>query len=165
MTEDTDPGLVSTANLAADHWTVQNDDSAVVTVGLWLDETTAQHRKELTSAGLTGPLTLRYQLNGRDVDGDIRRVREVVEELHEHYRHIKTVDTLARPERYALLERLSQSRVMPSEMAVMLGVDVRLAERFAGDDDEARIARAIFHQLNNHDEGTQTMTTTNGEQS
>lgn len=147
MTKDTGPGLVSIANLAADQWTVQSDDSAVVTVGLWLDETIARHREELTSAGLIGPLTLRYQLNGRDVDGDIRRVREVVEELHEHYRHIKTVDALARPERYALLALLSEARVMPSEMALMVGVDVQLAERFAGDDEEARIARTLFHSI------------------
>jgi hypothetical protein len=147
MTEDTESALVSTANLTADHWTVQSDDSAVVTVGLWLDETIAQHREELTSAGLTGPLTLRYQLNGRDVDGDIRRVRDVVEELHEHYRRIKVAETLARPDRDALLARLSAARVMPSEMALMVGVDVQLAERFAGDDEEARIARTLFHSI------------------
>lgn len=147
MDDSTAPALVSIANLAADEWTLCSRDSAVVTVGLWLDETIAQHRQELTSAGLTGPLTLRYQLNGHDVDGDIRRVREVVEELHETYRWIKTTDTAARPERYALLAQLSEARVMPSEIALMVGVDVRLAERFAGNDEEARIARTLLHHI------------------
>lgn len=146
MDDSTAPALVSIANLATDEWTLRSRDSAVVTVGLWLDETIAQHRQELASAGLTGPLTLRYQLNGHDVDGDIRRVREVVEALHETYRWI-TTDTAARPERYALLAQLSEARVMPSEIALMVGVDVRLAERFAGNDEEARIARTLLHHI------------------
>jgi len=148
MTEAEATGPVSIANLARDEWTVQSvDRPAVVTAGLWLDEAIAEHREELAVEGICGPLTLRYQLDGRDVDGEIRRVRVVVEELHEHYRRIKTVDTLARPERYALLERLSAARVMPSEMALMVGVDVQLAERFAGDDEEARIARTLLHSM------------------
>ena len=148
MVEAEASGPVSIANLARDQWTVQSvDRPAVVTAGLWLDEAIAEHREELAAEGVSGPLTLRYQLDGRDVDGEIRRVRGVVEELHEHYRRIKTVDTLARPERYALLERLSAARVMPSEMALMVGVDVQLAERFAGDDEEARIARTLLHSM------------------
>lgn len=147
MDDDTAPALVSIANLAADEWTLCSRDAAVVTAGLWLDETIAQHRQELASAGLTGPLTLRYQLNGQDVDGDIRRVRDVVEEVHEHYRQARVTDAGARPERYALLAQLSEARVMPSEIALMIGVDVRLAERFAGNDEEARIARTLLHHI------------------
>jgi hypothetical protein len=139
MDDDTAPALVSIANLAADEWTLCSYNSAVVTVGLWLDEAIARHRQELTSAGLTGPLTLRYQLNGHDVDGDIRRVRDVMDELHETYRWIKTTETAARPERYALLAQLSEARVMPSE--------IRVAERFFGDDEEARIARTLLHHI------------------
>jgi hypothetical protein len=146
MVEGEGTGSVSIANLAGDQWTVRSvDRPAVVTAGLWLDEAIAEHREELAAEGVSGPLTLRYQLDGRDVDGEIRRVRGVVEELHERYRRIKSADTLARPERYALLERLSEARVMPSEMALMVGVDVQLAERFAGDDEEARIARTLLH--------------------
>ncbi|HAQ9610433.1 TPA: hypothetical protein IYE61_002925, partial [Enterococcus faecium] len=120
------------------------------TAGLWLDEAIAEHREELAAEGVSGPLTLRYQLDGRDVDGEIRRVRSVVKELHEHYRRIKSADTLARPERYALLERLSAARVMPSEMALMVGVDVQLAERFAGDDEEAR---TLLHSMTRDHKG------------
>lgn len=154
MTEAEATGPVSIANLAREEWTVQSvDRPAVVTAGLWLDDTIAEHRDELAVEGVCGPLTLRYQLDGRDVYGEIRRVRGVVEELHEHYRRIKTVDTLARPERYALLERLSAARVMPSEMALMVGVDVQLAERFAGDDEEARIARTLLHSMTSDHRG------------
>ena len=42
---------------------------------------------------------------------------------------------------------------MPSEMALMLGVDLQVAERFAGDDHEARIARRLLHQLSTTQEG------------
>ena len=148
MVEGEGTGSVSIANLAGDQWTVRSvDRPAVVTAGLWLDEAIAEPREELAAEGVSGPLTLRYQLDGRDVDGEIRRVRGVVEELHERYRRIKSADTLARPERYALLERLSEARVMPSEMALMVGVDVQLAERFAGDDEEARIARTLLHSI------------------
>jgi hypothetical protein len=131
MVEAEASGPVSIANLARDQWTVQSVDRP----------------------GVSGPLTLRYQLDGRDVDGEIRRVRGVVEELHEHYRRIKSADTLARPERYALLERLSAARVMPSEMALMVGVDVQLAERFAGDDEEARITRTLLHSMTSDHRG------------
>ncbi|WIB72542.1 hypothetical protein [Curtobacterium sp. MCBD17_026] len=157
---------VSIANLANDEWTVRSvNRPEVVTVGLWLDDTLREHRAACVAAGITGPVSMQYQLDGEDVDGEVRRVRSVVEWLHETYREAKNLDVSSRPERYALLERLSRSRVMPSEMAVMLGVDVHVAERFAGDDAESRIARAIFHQLNHHDEGTPTMTTTSGEPS
>lgn len=154
MTEAKGTGPVSIANFAGDEWTVRSvDRPAVVTAGLWLDEAIAEHREELAAEGFSRPLTLRYQLDGRDVGGEIRRVRGVVEELHERYRRIKSADTLARPERYALLERLSEARVMPSEMALMVGVDVQLAERFAGDDEEARIARTLLHSMTSDHRG------------
>jgi hypothetical protein len=43
---------------------------------------------------------------------------------------------------------------MPSEMALMLGVDVKVAERFAGNDQEARLARRLLHQLSTTQEGS-----------
>ncbi|WP_255410983.1 hypothetical protein [Frondihabitans sp. PhB188] len=37
-------------------------------------------------------------------------------------------------------------------MALMLGVDLQIAERFAGDDQEARIARRLLHQMSTTNE-------------
>lgn len=139
---------VSIANLARDEWTITNTDHPeVTTVALWLDEALQQHRAQL-AAVTTARVTIRYQLDGEDVDDEVCRVRRTVERLQKEYRNLQSRDVLSRPERYTLLERLSQSRVMPSEMATMLGVDLHLAERFAGDDQEARIARTLFHHLN-----------------
>lgn len=136
----------SIANLANDEWTITNSAHNVATVDLWLDGALHRHRAEL--ATLTAELVaVRYQLDGVDIDGDVQQVRSVLDWLHEAYRVAKTYDVSTRPERYALLQRLAESRVMPSEMAVMLGVDVAIAERFAGADDEARLARTILHQL------------------
>ncbi|POH69164.1 hypothetical protein C3B59_05870 [Cryobacterium zongtaii] len=118
----------------------------VVTVDLWLDVALRRHTEglaELTSVAVP----VRYQLDGVDIDADVCAVRSALDWLHEAYRVAKTYDVTTRPERYALLQRLAESRVMPSEMAVMVGVDVSIAERFAGADDEARIARSILHRL------------------
>lgn len=139
----------SIANLAHEEWTITNTAHNVVTTALWLDVALTQHREEL--AQLTREtVQVRYQIDGVDIDGDVQEVRAVLDWLYEAYRVAKTYDITTRPERYALLQRLAQSRVMPSEMAVMVGVDVSIAERFAGADNEARIARSILHQLRNH---------------
>ncbi|WP_104198695.1 hypothetical protein [Cryobacterium sp. Y29] len=136
----------SIANLANEEWTITNTAHDVVTVDLWLDVALRRHTEDL--AEITSlPVTVRYQLNGVDIDGDVCAVRSALDWLHEAYRAAKTYDVTTRPERYALLQRLAESRVMPSEMAVMVGVDVSTAERFAGADDEARIARSILHRL------------------
>ena len=137
----------SIANLANDEWTITNTIHNVATVDLWLDVALRRHRAELASV-TADPVAVRYQLDGVDIDGDVQQVRSVLDWLHETYRVAKTRDVATRPERYALLQRLADSRVMPSEMSVMLGVDVSVAERFAGADDEARLAREIMHQLN-----------------
>jgi hypothetical protein len=136
------------ANLANEEWTITNTVHDVVTVDLWLDVALRRHTAEL--AERTGQLVpVRYQLDGVDIDDDVSAVRSVLDWLREAYRVAKTYDVTTRPERYALLQRLAESRVMPSEMAVMVGVDVSIAERFAGADDEARIARTILHRLSN----------------
>ena len=136
----------SIANLANEEWTITNTGHDVVTVDLWLDVALRRHTEDL--AGITTePVQVLYRLDGVDIDGDVCAVRSVLDWLHEAYRVAKTYDVTTRPERYALLQRLAESRVMPSEMAVMVGVDVSIAERFAGADDEARIARSILHRL------------------
>lgn len=136
--------LVSIANLVDNEWTVTSVEfPEVVTSGLWLGETLTAHRDALGVP--CDALQVRYQLGGRDIDGDVQHFREAQEWLHETYRVAKTFDITTRPERYALLARLSEEKVMPSEMALKLGVDVRVAERFAGDDDEARLARRLLH--------------------
>jgi hypothetical protein len=140
------PETTSIANLANEEWTITNTAHDVVTVDLWLDVALARHRAKLGT--VTAELVaVRYQLDGMDIDGDVCAVRSALDWLREAYRVAKTYDVTTRPERYALLERLAESRVMPSEMAVMVGVDVSIAERFVGADDEARIARSILHRL------------------
>jgi len=118
----------------------------VVTEGLWLDAVLREHTHQL--AQLTADeVHVVYQLNGADIDGDVQEVRSVLACLQEAYRAAKTQESTTRPERYALLQRLADNRVMPSEMTVMLGVDLTIAERFAGNDHEARIARSLLHQI------------------
>ncbi|MDY7530050.1 MULTISPECIES: hypothetical protein [unclassified Cryobacterium] len=136
----------SIANLANEEWTITNTVHDVVTVDLWLNVALRRHTEDL--AGITSQaVPVRYQLDGVDIDADVCAVRAVLDWLHEAYRVAKTYDVTTRPERYALLQRLAESRVMPSEMAVMVGVDVSIAERFVGADDEARIARSILRRL------------------
>lgn len=136
----------STAVLEEEEWTVTNTDHEIVTHGLWLDETLERHRVELTA--LTGAsVELRYVVNGVDVDVDVQKVRRVMHWLHETYRANKRLEQETRSDRDALLQQLSLHRVMPSEMALMAGVDVTTAERFAGDEGEARIARQLLHKL------------------
>jgi len=136
----------SIANLADEHWTITNPSHNVVTEGLWLDSVLREHTHQL--AQLTADqVHVVYQLDGVDIDGDVQEVRSVLACLQEAYRAAKTQESTTRPERYALLQRLADNRVMPSEMTVMLGVDLTIAERFAGNDHEARIARSLLHQI------------------
>ena len=74
--------------------------------------------------------------------------------MHETYRASKRLEKETRPDRDALLKQLSVHRVMPSEMALMAGVDLSIAERFAGDEVEARIARQLLHKLGPPGEGS-----------
>jgi hypothetical protein len=136
----------SVANLADEHWTISNLTHHVVTEGLWLDSALLEHMHEL--ARLTADrVHVVYQLDSVDIDGEVQGVRSVLACLQEAYRAAKTQESTTRPERYALLQRLADNRVMPSEMTVMLGVDLTIAERFAGNDHEARIARSLLHQI------------------
>jgi len=136
----------SIANLANEEWTITNAAHGLVTTALWLDAALVSHREQLGQL-TSEPVHVCYQLNGVDIDGDVQQVRAVMQWLHQAYREAKTYDVGTRPQRYALLAKLADSRVVPSEMAVMLDVDISLAERFAGSDDEAHIARAILHRL------------------
>ena len=138
----------STAVLADEEWAITNHDHNVVTYGLWLDETLACHRLEL-AACTAAAVEVRYVVNGVDVDVDldVQTIRDVMHWLQETYRVRKRLEKQTRPDRDALLQQLSVHRVMPSEMALMAGVDQAIAERFAGDETEARIARTLLHQL------------------
>jgi len=141
----------SIANLANEHWRISNPTHNVVTEGLWLDSALLEHTHQL--AQLTADrVHVVYQLDGMDIDGDVQEVRSVLACLQEAYRAAKTQESTTRPERYALLQRLADNRVMPSEMTVMLGVDLSIAERFAGNDHEARIARSLLHQIHTANE-------------
>jgi hypothetical protein len=148
--------LVSIANLVDNEWTITSTEHPdVTTCGLWLGETLTAHRAALRRY-TRAAVDVKYRIGGRDIDGDVQHVREAMQWLHETYRVAKTFDITTRPERYALLERLSEERVMPSEMALMLGVDLKIAERFAGNDQEARLARRLLHQLSTTHEGIRT---------
>ncbi|KPG82406.1 hypothetical protein [Frigoribacterium sp. RIT-PI-h] len=136
----------STAVLADEEWAITNHDHNVVTYGLWLDETLACHRSEL-AACTAATVEVRYVVNGVDVDLDVQKIRHVMHWLQETYRTSKRLERQTRPDRDALLQQLSVHRVMPSEMALMAGVDLSIAERFAGEDAEARIARQLLHKL------------------
>jgi len=136
----------STAVLEHEEWTVTNAHHNIVTRGLWLDETLARHRAELSTL-TCGDIEVRYVVNGVDVDLDVQQIRRIKRWLHESYRASRRLEKRTRPARDALLERLTAERVMPSEMALMAGVDQSVAERFAGDETEARIARNLLHQL------------------
>ncbi|HEV7948897.1 MAG TPA: hypothetical protein VGP24_03930 [Glaciihabitans sp.] len=136
----------SIANLCNDTWTVSNLGCGIITQSLWLAEELRLHTEQM-SAVLEEPVTVSYQLDGVDIDADLHEVREVLLWLQEHYRVAKRYDANARPARYALLTRLAESRVMPSDMAAILGVSAVSAERFAGSEHEARLARMILHRL------------------
>lgn len=139
--------LPTIANLVNHEWHVTSPAFPdVVTCGLWLGEALTAHRARLGDLA-RADLEVRYRIDGTDIDEDVQHVREAVEWLHETYRVAKTFDITTRPERYALLNRLAEEKVMPSEMTLMLGVDVKIAERFAGDDQEARLARRLLHHL------------------
>lgn len=140
------PHTTSIANLAGEEWTITNSAHNVTTVDLWLDGALRRHTEDLATI-TTAKMRVQYQLDGVDIDGDVQHVRAALGWLQQAYREAKRYDAAARPERYALLQRLADSRVVPSEMSVMLGVDVSIAERFAGADGEARLAREIMHQL------------------
>ena len=141
-----DEVTTSTAVLEDEEWTLTNSDHGIVTHGLWLDETLDSHRAEL-AARSDAAIELRYVVNGVDVDLDVQKIRRVMHWLQETYRASKRLELRTRPDRDALLEQLTDHRVMPSEMALMAGVDLTIAERFAGDDAEARIARQLLHKL------------------
>jgi hypothetical protein len=148
-----DDVTTSTAVLEHEEWTVTNTDHEIVTHGLWLDETLTCHRSEL-AAHTGATVELRYVVNGVDVDLDVQKIRRTMHWLQETYRASKRLERQTRPDRDALLEQLSVHRVMPSEMALMAGVDVSIAERFAGDEAEARIARQLLHKLGPPGEGS-----------
>ena len=59
----------------------------------------------------------------------------------------RTVDDSVADERDRLVQELSDLRVAPSEIAVVLGVPVRSVRHDAGADEEARIARRILRSL------------------
>ena len=145
--------LTSTAHLVDNEWVITSTEFPdVTTCRLWFGETLTAHRGELRRHS-SAEVCVKYQIGGADIDGSVQHVREAMEWLHEAYRAAKTFDVNSRPERYALLEQLSADNVMPSEMALMLGVELQVAERVAGDDYEARIARQLLHQMNATREG------------
>ena len=136
----------STAVLEHDEWTVTNRDHNVVTTDLWLDRALVRHRDEL-AAVTTAEVAVCYVVNGLDVDLDVQEVRGVMQWIHDSYRATKRLEQESRAARDALLERLGENRVMPSEMALMAGVDQTTAERIAGDEVDARLARSLLHKI------------------
>ncbi|GAA4682305.1 hypothetical protein [Frondihabitans cladoniiphilus] len=146
--------LPSIANFVGHEWVIASTDFPdIATCGLWLGETLTAHREELRRHSAVD-VCVKYRIEGRDIDGSVQHVREAMKWLHEAYRLAKTYDVTTRPERYALLKQLSATGVMPSEMTLMLGVDLQIAERLAGDDQEARVARRLLHQISITNERT-----------
>jgi len=139
-------GTTSTAVFERDEWTVTNRDHDVVTIDLWLDRALVRHRAEL-AAVTTAEVALCYVVNGLDVDLDVQEVRGVMQWLHDTYRATKRLEQETRAARDALLEQLGENRIMPSEMALMAGVDQATAERVAGDEVDARLARNLLHRI------------------
>ena len=129
-----------------EEWTVTNTEHDVVTCDLWLDAALTRHRDEL-AADTSAEVQLQYVVNGVDLDLDVQQIRGVMDWLYESYRTNKRVEQTTRAARDALLEQMSAQRVMPSEIVLMAGVDQVVAERFAGDETEARIARQLLHKL------------------
>jgi hypothetical protein len=136
---------VSIANLTCDTWTISNRTHNIVTESVWLADALRLHVRELGAAAES--VQVSYQLDGVDIDSDVREVRETLQWLHQAYQDVKRCDATTRPTCYALLERLADNRVMPSEMTLMLGVETKIAERFAGSEHEARLSRMILHNL------------------
>jgi hypothetical protein len=136
----------SIANLACDTWTIRNEACGVVTESIWLDDALHRHLAELKQH-TSETLQVSYQLDGTDIDGDVRQVREAISWVQQAYQEAKQFDAATRTSRYALLTKLATGRVMPSEMGLMLGIEMKIAERFAGNEHEARLSRLILHDL------------------
>jgi len=143
---------LSTADLADGAWTITNtDDPSLVTVSMWLSDAIEEHTTAVTAA--TGRrVAFSYQLNGEDVDEDVCLVRDLHRQVEEKYRHAKLADLTTRKDRYRVLARLAASGATATEVALITGVAARVAERFTGDEPDARLARDLTYRVHHSPE-------------
>lgn len=139
--------ITSTARLVDDEWVLRClDYPAIEHHGSWLDEVVVQHRAMVREFVGVDPC-IEYQLGDTDLTARMGQVRQAAARARELRDAARMVDDSVAAERGRLVQELSDLRVAPSEIAVVLGVPVRSVRHDAGADEEARIARRILRSL------------------
>ncbi|MCJ1714009.1 hypothetical protein ACLBWP_08875 [Microbacterium sp. M1A1_1b] len=139
--------ITSTARLVRDEWVLTcMDYPAIEHHGSWLDEVVVQHRSMVREFSGVDP-DIEYLLGDADTMARMATVRQAAARARELRDEARAVEDSVALERDRLVQELSDLRVAPSEIAVVLGVPVRSVRHDAGADEEARIARRILRSM------------------
>lgn len=139
--------ITSTARLVDDEWVVRCVEyPAIEHRGTWLGDVVIQHRAMVHEFAGVVPC-IDYLLGDPDTVTRIGFVRAASARAQELRDAARAVEGSVAPERDRLMQELTDLRVAPSEIAVVLGVPTRSVRHDAGADQEARIARRILRSL------------------
>lgn len=143
--------LTSIASLTDDQWVLRNvEDPSIVTHGEWLDDVISAHRHTLRDGGHV-PIEIHYEIGSGDTSERIEHVREAANRARALRNEARLVEATVADDREELVDRLTDERVAPTEIAEILGLSVRTVRDALGSDEEARIARAIMRTLTDRD--------------
>lgn len=139
--------ITSTARLVDDEWVLRCVDyPAIEHHGIWLDDVVVQHRAMVHDFVGVEPC-IEYLLGDADTVARVGELRAASARARALRDAARAVEESVAPARDRLVQELTDLRVAPSEIAVVLGVPVRSVRHDAGADEEARIARRILRSL------------------
>jgi hypothetical protein len=137
---------VSVADFDHDRWEIRNAEYPESTVrALWLEDALDEHRASIGRRS-SADVVLRFAVGGVSVDDEVRFVRSATETLSRLRHEARRLARRCDPVRDDLLARFAEARLMPSEMCAILGVATQTAERFAGEESQARLARVLLQR-------------------
>ncbi|MCJ1715549.1 hypothetical protein ACLBWP_02895 [Microbacterium sp. M1A1_1b] len=138
------PETVAVARFADDRWHVRSVEYPQVAFeSIWLDQALQQVTDAL--GRYCDPRTaVAYEVEGMCGDAEFRLARTVTGLVRTAREHLRALEGIGRPLERELLQQLAEHRMLPSEVATMLDVDLASAERVMGTEGESRIARSIL---------------------
>ncbi|MEN0102244.1 MAG: hypothetical protein AAGC90_04895 [Curtobacterium sp.] len=144
--------ITSTAALVDDEWVLRCVDyPAIEHHGAWLDDVVVQHRTMVHDFAGETP-RIEFVVGDPSTASRIAAVRCASERARAMRAEARALEEAVADDRDALVARLTELNVAPSEIAEILGLSVRAVRDELGSDEEARIARRILRTLHHADE-------------
>ncbi|MFJ3384508.1 MULTISPECIES: hypothetical protein [unclassified Curtobacterium] len=141
------PTISSTAALVDDEWVLRCVDyPAIEHHGAWLDDVVVRHRTMVQDFAGSLP-RIEFAVGDESTAARIAAVRDASERARAMRAAARALEDSVARDREALVERLTELHVAPSEIAEILGLSVRAVRDEVGSDEEARIARRILRTM------------------